>query len=127
MAHAKACTFKIPRHESASPRVSFQLTVFSLVCVPQGDSLVYQVQKQLKEFGEKVPEDTKSKVEAKISELEESLKGEDTAKIKVRLFCAFLRLSRVLFLPPSACHAHRIVRTFAVRPSAVTSCHDLAG
>jgi chaperone protein DnaK len=47
-----------------------------------GDSLVYQVQKQLKEFGDKVPADTKSKVEAKISELEESLKGEDTAKIK---------------------------------------------
>lgn len=49
----------------------------------QGDSLVYQVQKQLKELGDKVPEDTKSKVEAKVTELEDALKGEDTDKIKV--------------------------------------------
>lgn len=54
-----------------------------LVCV-QGDSLVYQVQKQIKELGDKVPADTVSKVEAKVKELEEALKGEDTDKIKVR-------------------------------------------
>jgi Hsp70 protein len=50
----------------------------------QGDSLVYQVQKQIKELGDKVPAETVSKVEEKVKELEEALKGEDTDKIKVR-------------------------------------------
>jgi Hsp70 protein len=49
----------------------------------QGDSLVYQVQKQIKELGDKVPAETVSKVEEKVKELEEALKGEDTDKIKV--------------------------------------------
>ena len=53
------------------------------VVTVQGDSLVYQVQKQIKELGDKVPAETVSKVEEKVKELEEALKGEDTDKIKV--------------------------------------------
>ena len=45
---------------------------------------MYQVQKQIKELGDKVPAETVSKVEEKVKELEEALKGEDTDKIKVR-------------------------------------------
>jgi chaperone protein DnaK len=48
----------------------------------QGDSLVYQTEKQLKEFGEKVPEDVKAKVQAKVDALKEALPSEDAAKIK---------------------------------------------
>lgn len=54
---------------------------------------MYQVQKQIKELGDKVPEETKSKVEAKVTELEDALKGEDTEKIKVRSFQYFARLN----------------------------------
>mmetsp|Transcript_3865 Transcript_3865/g.11180 ORF Transcript_3865/g.11180 Transcript_3865/m.11180 type:complete len:707 (-) Transcript_3865:616-2736(-) len=46
------------------------------------DSLVYQTEKQLKEFEGKIPDDVKGKVEAKVEDLRTALKGEDLAAVK---------------------------------------------
>jgi molecular chaperone DnaK (HSP70) len=51
----------------------------------QADSMVYQTRKQLEEFKDKLPEDVKAKVEAKVAELEEAAKGEDTAATKAAM------------------------------------------
>jgi molecular chaperone DnaK len=48
----------------------------------QAESLVYQTEKFLKENDEKVPADVKSRVEAAIAEVNESLKGTDIAAVK---------------------------------------------
>jgi molecular chaperone DnaK len=46
------------------------------------DNLAYQCEKQLKELGDKVPEDKKKEIEAKIEAVRESLKGSDSDAIK---------------------------------------------
>jgi molecular chaperone DnaK len=46
------------------------------------DSLAYQSEKQLKELGDKVPDDKKKPIEEAIAALRETLKGEDTGAIK---------------------------------------------
>ncbi len=46
------------------------------------DSLAYQSEKQLKELGDKVPDDKKKPIEEAIATLRETLKGEDTDAIK---------------------------------------------
>jgi molecular chaperone DnaK len=46
------------------------------------DALIYQTEKSLKDLGEKVDDATKSDVEAKMSALRESIKGNDTEEIK---------------------------------------------
>lgn len=51
----------------------------------QADSLAYQTEKQLKEFGDKVPADVKTKIEAKISELKEAIPTDDVEKIKAAM------------------------------------------
>ncbi len=48
----------------------------------QGEQLVYQTEKFVKDNEDKVPADVKAEVEAAVSELKESLKGEDTAEIR---------------------------------------------
>jgi molecular chaperone DnaK len=48
----------------------------------QAESAVYQVEKQLKENGDKVDADTKAKVEAAIERVKEALKGSDLNEIK---------------------------------------------
>jgi chaperone protein DnaK len=48
----------------------------------QADSLAYQTEKQLKEFGDKVPAETKSKVEAKIASLREAVNNDDLEAMK---------------------------------------------
>ncbi len=47
-----------------------------------GDSLAYQAEKLLKDMGDKVPEDQRSKVENSIKELREAVQGEDKARIQ---------------------------------------------
>ena len=47
----------------------------------QADSMVYQTEKQLKEFEGKVPADVKDKVTAKVQELKDAIPTEDAAKI----------------------------------------------
>ena len=46
------------------------------------DALVYSTEKALKEHGDKVGDDVKSKVESALSELQEALKGSDVAAIE---------------------------------------------
>ncbi|MFD3544751.1 molecular chaperone DnaK [Streptomyces sp. NPDC058655] len=48
----------------------------------QGEQLVYQTEKFVKDNEDKVPADVKAEVETAVSELKESLKGEDTAEIR---------------------------------------------
>ena len=48
----------------------------------QADSLVYQTEKQLKELGDKVPADVKTKVEAKVNELKEVAGKDDVEGTK---------------------------------------------
>ena len=46
------------------------------------DSMVYQTRKQLEELGDKVPGETKTKIEAKVAELEKAVNEEDYDKMK---------------------------------------------
>ena len=46
------------------------------------DNTVYAAEKALRDFGEKVPADTKSEVEAKVSDVKKAAEGEDVAAIK---------------------------------------------
>ncbi|MCC7477959.1 molecular chaperone DnaK [bacterium] len=48
----------------------------------RADSLVYQVEKTLKENGDKIPEAEKSQVERALSDLKEALGGSDISRIK---------------------------------------------
>ena len=48
----------------------------------EADSMVYQTEKSLNEFGDKVTADEKAKVQPKIDALKEALKGTDNEKIK---------------------------------------------
>ncbi|MGW6688535.1 molecular chaperone DnaK [Streptomyces sp. NPDC054961] len=48
----------------------------------QGEQLVYQTEKFVKDNEDKVPAEVKDEVEASIAELKEKLKGEDTAEIR---------------------------------------------
>ena len=47
------------------------------------DSLIFQTEKQLKEFGDKLPADKKQPIEDALAELKEAHKAEDIAKIDV--------------------------------------------
>ncbi|CAD7703226.1 unnamed protein product [Ostreobium quekettii] len=51
----------------------------------QADSMVYQTEKQLKEFGEKIPDDLKGKVEASIKVLRESIDKDDVEGMKANM------------------------------------------
>ncbi len=46
------------------------------------DSMVYQLEKQLKEHGDKIPADTKSAIEEKIAKLKKDLEADDTEALK---------------------------------------------
>jgi molecular chaperone DnaK len=46
------------------------------------DNTVYAAEKALREFGEKVPAETKSEVEAKVTDVKSAVQGEDVARIK---------------------------------------------
>lgn len=48
----------------------------------EADSLVYQTRKSMTDFGDKVSEEDKAKVEPKITALEEAIKGTDTEAVK---------------------------------------------
>lgn len=45
------------------------------------DTLVFQTEKQLKEFGDKIPEDKKAAIESAVAELKEAHKAEDIAAV----------------------------------------------
>ncbi|MGW1513652.1 Hsp70 family protein, partial [Streptomyces sp. NPDC002394] len=48
----------------------------------QGEQLVYQTEKFIKDNEEKIPAEVKTEVETALGELKEKLKGEDTAEIR---------------------------------------------
>jgi len=48
----------------------------------QADNMAYSAEKTLKELGDKVPDETKSDIEAKIASLREALNGSDIEEIK---------------------------------------------
>ena len=48
----------------------------------QADSLAYTAEKTLREHGDKVPEDVKSEVEAKVKTVREALQGDDTEAVR---------------------------------------------
>ncbi|MEK6642535.1 MAG: molecular chaperone DnaK [Planctomycetota bacterium] len=48
----------------------------------QGDSIIYQTEATLKEHGDKVPADERSKVESAVNNLKERLKSDDAGSIK---------------------------------------------
>jgi molecular chaperone DnaK len=48
----------------------------------QGDTLAYQAEKALRDLGDKVPAGDRQKIEAKVAELREALKGDDASSIK---------------------------------------------
>ena len=65
-----------------------------------GDSLVYQTEKTLKELEGKITEDEKSKVEGKLEELKKALEGEDNEEIKTKteeLTEAFYAISQKMY------------------------------
>jgi len=47
----------------------------------QADSLIFQTEKQLKEFGEKLPADKKAPIESALNKLKEAHKSQDIAAI----------------------------------------------
>ena len=49
--------------------------------VNAADSLIFQTEKQMKEFGDKIPEDKKGAIETALTDLKEAHKSEDLAKI----------------------------------------------
>ena len=49
--------------------------------INQADSLVFQTEKQLKEYGEKIPADKKAPIEAALNKLKEAHKSQDVAAI----------------------------------------------
>ena len=64
------------------------------------DQMVYQSEKTLGEMGDKIPADDKSKLQAGIDKLKETLKGQDTAAIKAatdELTQAFYAVSEKLY------------------------------
>src|SRR5207249_1123096 len=51
----------------------------------EADTFAYQIEKSLRDLGDKVPADTKKDVEEKIAALRETLKGDDTQRIKTAM------------------------------------------
>ena len=47
-----------------------------------GDNTAYAAEKALKEFGDKVPEDVKTEIEAKVAEVRKAVEGEDVEAMK---------------------------------------------
>ncbi len=53
--------------------------------INQADSLIFQTEKQLKEYGDKIPADKKAPIEAALNKLKDAHKSQDTASIDTAL------------------------------------------
>jgi len=51
----------------------------------KAESLIYSTEKMLKEYGDKIDNDTKSKIEKELEEIKEVIKEDDTEKIKKKI------------------------------------------
>merc|ERR1712190_667261 len=50
----------------------------------QSESAIYQIRKQVSEFGDKLPQELKAQIDEKIKELETAIKSEDVEKMRER-------------------------------------------
>ena len=48
----------------------------------QADTLIYQVEKSLRELGERVPQTDRSRIEAQVSDLRQAMSGDDLGRIR---------------------------------------------
>ncbi|MFF5701884.1 molecular chaperone DnaK [Streptomyces sp. NPDC012794] len=74
----------------------------------QGEQLVYQTEKFVKDNEDKVPADVKAEVEAAVTELKEKLKGEDTAEIRTateKLAAVSQKLGQAIYADAQATQA----------------------
>ncbi|TQE40513.1 molecular chaperone DnaK [Streptomyces ipomoeae] len=74
----------------------------------QGEQLVYQTEKFLKDNEDKVPGDIKTEVEAAVTELKDALKGEDTAEIRTateKVAAVSQKLGQALYADAQAAQA----------------------
>jgi molecular chaperone DnaK len=74
----------------------------------QGEQLVYQTEKFLKDNEDKVPGDIKTEVEAAVEELKATLKGEDTAEIRTateKVAAVSQKLGQALYADAQAAQA----------------------
>ncbi|MFE9564231.1 molecular chaperone DnaK [Streptomyces sp. NPDC006487] len=74
----------------------------------QGEQLVYQTEKFVKDNEDKVPADVKEEVEASIAELKEKLKGEDAAEIRTateKLGAVSQKLGQAIYADAQAAQA----------------------
>jgi len=51
----------------------------------QADSMIFQTEKQLKEFGDKIPADKKAPIETALASLKEAHQSQDVAKVDTAL------------------------------------------
>jgi molecular chaperone DnaK len=68
--------------------------------INEADSLIFQTEKQLKEFGDKIPEDKKAVIETELEKLKEAHKSQDIEAIKVHkeaVTNAFMAASQDLY------------------------------
>ena len=61
----------------------------------QADAMVYQVDKTMNEFGDKVPEAEKTEIMQAKDELAEALKGDDTENIKAKSEALSTKLHKI--------------------------------
>jgi molecular chaperone DnaK len=74
----------------------------------QGEQLVYQTEKFVKDNEDKVPAEVKTEVEAAVSELKETLKGEDAAAIRTateKLAAVSQKLGQAIYADAQAAQA----------------------
>ncbi|MER6249854.1 molecular chaperone DnaK [Streptomyces sp. NPDC001584] len=74
----------------------------------QGEQLVYQTEKFVKDNEDKVPADVKTEVESAVAELKETLKGEDTAEIRTateKLAAVSQKLGQAIYADAQAAQA----------------------
>ncbi|MER6449433.1 molecular chaperone DnaK [Streptomyces venezuelae] len=74
----------------------------------QGEQLVYQTEKFVKDNEDKVPAEVKTEVESAVAELKESLKGEDTAEIRTateKLAAVSQKLGQAIYADAQAAQA----------------------
>ena len=69
------------KNEAKENEVSDKEAKEKIEKINQADSLIFQTEKQLKEYGEKIPEDKKAPIESALTKLKEAHKSQDIAAI----------------------------------------------
>ena len=69
------------KDEAAANAASDQQEKEKVDTINKADSMIFQTEKQLKEFGDKLPADKKAPIESALQELKEAHKAQDVARI----------------------------------------------